>query len=160
VKKRNLPPVTSADAQVGWATILGLVDPGTPEWGRVRAEQVNILRSFAMVRLAFSIMAGCVVVATVGSTSSPWLLMGWFAAVMIVSGVLAWPHLRNQTGPRISATVGDLHRETLSLALAGVAWTALPIALGISGQDGQLLTVWTVATALMGPIRLECRLLH
>ncbi len=148
MRQRNANPKPEAEA--GWGIILGLTDPGTAEWSRVRAEQINMLRDFALVRLAFSVMAGCVVVATLGSSTSPVMLLGWFAAVILVSGGLALPHIGKKSSPKITATLADLHVETLSLSVAGIAWTALPFALGLSGGREQMVTVWTVATALMG----------
>lgn len=130
--------------------ILGLKNPGTPEWARVRAEQINIVRDLALVRLAISVMAGCIIVATLGQTASPLMLLGWFAAVVLISAALALPHLRNTNSPMITATPLDLHKETLSLIVAGGCWTALPLTLGIDGGRDQVLTVWSVATALMG----------
>jgi diguanylate cyclase (GGDEF)-like protein len=78
------------------------------------------------------------------------MLLGWFAAVVLISAALSLPHLRNRQGPLITATPLDLHKETLSLIVAGACWTALPLTLGIDGGRDQVLTVWSVATALMG----------
>ena len=132
---RQRQPNQKPETEAGWGTILGLTDPGTPEWGRVRAEQINMLRNFALVRLAFSVMAGCVVVATLGPSTSPIILLGWFAIVILVSGALAFPHIGNRSSPKFTATLSDLHVETLSLVVAGLAWTALPFALGFSDGD-------------------------
>ncbi len=137
------------DASIGWPTILGLSDPGTPEWERVRAEQINLLRESAMVRLAMSITAGCVIVATLGPTASPLKLLGWFAAVVVVSALLAFPQIGNRAHVKFTASRRDLHQETLSLMAAGICWTALPIWLGVDTGPEQMITVWTVATALM-----------
>ncbi len=138
------------DNNPGWMTILGLRDPGGEDWARVRATQINAIADISIVRLAISIMAGCLIVATLGKTTSPSLLFGWFALIVIVSGLLALPNLRKRNAPMVSATVFELHRESLSLMAAAVCWTALPIVLGINGGQEQVLTVWSVATALMG----------
>lgn len=140
----------SHDSEPGWLTILGLTDAGSPEWARVRAEQIAKIREYALVRLAISIVAGCIIVATLGPTASPAVLVGWFALVVIVSVGLAVPQLRASSAPGVAASRGDLHRESLSLVAAGLCWTALPIALGVNGGREAVLTVWTVATALMG----------
>ena len=59
----------------GWLTILGIKDPGGDDWSRVRGAQVNMIADLALVRLAVSILAGCVIVATLGKTAAPtWLL--------------------------------------------------------------------------------------
>ncbi|MFM2100018.1 MAG: hypothetical protein RLZZ366_1557 [Pseudomonadota bacterium] len=140
----------AADSSVDWLTILGLKGGKSDEWARVRAEQINIVRSFAMVRLALSIMAGCVLVATLGPTASPLVLLGWFGGVAILSAVLAIPHLSNRTSTSVTASRWELHKETISLMLAAIGWTALPLTLGIGGGRDQVITVWTVATAMMG----------
>ncbi len=134
----------------GWSTILGLKDPGGDDWARVRAAQVNMIGDLALARLAISIMAGSVIVATLGKTASTMLLLGWFGLVLLVSGMLAFPNLRQRHSSMATASMFELHRESLSLVAAGICWTALPLVLGISGQGEQVLTVWTVATALMG----------
>jgi hypothetical protein len=134
----------------GWPVILGLKDPGGGDWARVRGAQVNIIAQLALARLAVSVMAGSVIVATLGKTASTMLLMGWFSLVIVVSCVLAFPNFRQRHSTLASATMFELHRETLSLFAAGISWTALPLVLGISEGGQQLLTVWTVATALMG----------
>ena len=134
----------------GWLTILGLKDPGGDDWARVRGAQVNMIADLALIRLAVSILAGSVIVSTLGKTAVPMLLLGWFAAVLTVSGLLAFPNLRRRQSPMVTASMFELHRESLSLMAAAVCWTALPIVLGINGGQGQVLTVWTVATALMG----------
>ena len=140
----------SDPAEIGWLALLGIKDPGTDEWARVRAGQVNMVRDFALVRLAVSIMAGSVIVATLGPTSSPAVLLAWFAAVVIVSSMLAWPHISSKRSVAITATRLELHRETMSLVASGLCWTLLPLSVGIDGGREQVLTVWSVATAIMG----------
>jgi diguanylate cyclase (GGDEF)-like protein len=148
VRQKRNPAYTATS--LDWLVILGLKDPGTAEWERVRADQINNVRDLALVRLAISVMAGCIIVATLGSTASPFMLLGWFAGVVIISSLLSVPHLRNRQSPLITATPFELHKETLSLIVAGGCWTALPLTLGIDGGRDQVLTVWSVATALMG----------
>ena len=148
MKNRSDTPL-EGDAP-GWLTILGLKDPGGDDWARVRGAQVNMITDLALVRLIVSVLAGCVIVSTLASTTSKALLLGWFAAVAIVSGLLAVPNLRQRQSPMITASMFELHRESLSLMVAALCWTALPLLLGIRGGASQVLTVWTVATALMG----------
>ena len=141
---------STSDTSHDWLTLLGIKDPGTEEWARVRAEQVNLVQNFALVRLTVSIMAGCVVIASLGPTASPSALLAWFAGVVVVSCLLAWPHIGNSKSFAVTATRMELHRETLSLVAAALCWTVLPITLGIDGGRDQVLTVWSVATAMMG----------
>ena len=141
---------STSDTSHDWLTLLGIRDPGTEEWARVRAEQVNLVQNFALVRLAVSIMAGCVVIASLGPTAAPAALLAWFAGVVVVSFLLAWPHIGNSKSFAVTATRMELHRETLSLVAAALCWTALPMTLGIDGGRDQVLTVWSVATAMMG----------
>ncbi|MBL0116476.1 MAG: hypothetical protein IPP45_14380 [Sphingomonadales bacterium] len=66
------------------------------------------------------------------------VLLGWFAGVVVVSSLLAWPHIRSNRGYTVTATRLELHRETLSLVAAALCWTALPITLaGIDGKRDQ-----------------------
>ena len=48
---------SQSDISHDWLTLLGIKDPGTEEWARVRAEQINLVQNFALLRLAVSIMA-------------------------------------------------------------------------------------------------------
>jgi diguanylate cyclase (GGDEF)-like protein len=148
-KRSKLSPARDSS---DWLTILGLKDPGGDDWARVRGAQVNIVADLTVVRLAFSILAGSVIVATLGRSTSSMLLLGWFALVLIVSGLLAAPNLNKRQSPLITATMFELHRESLSLIAAAVCWTALPLFLGINGGREQVLTVWCIATALMGAV--------
>jgi diguanylate cyclase (GGDEF)-like protein len=97
-----------------------------------------------------SITAGCIIIATLGPTASPLKLIGWFLGVVILSAILAVPHLRKHNSVGATATRWELHKETFNLILAAVGWTALPLTLGIDGGREQVLTVWTVATSMMG----------
>ena len=120
MSKRN--KTTHSDTGHDWLTLLGIRDPGTEEWARVRAEQINLVQNFALLRLAVSIMAGCVIVATLGPTASPPVLLGWFVGVVVVSSLLAWPHIRSNRSYAVMATRMELHRETLSLVAAATVW--------------------------------------
>jgi diguanylate cyclase (GGDEF)-like protein len=147
VAKRS---ISQQDAGPGWSIILGLTEGDSPEWARVRAEQIAKIREYALVRLAISIVAGCVILATLSPLAAPGLVQGWFGLVVVVSVALAVPQMRSASAPGMSASRSDLHRETFSLIGAGLCWTVLPIAVGTFGGREAVLTVWTVATALMG----------
>ncbi len=139
-----------ADGTASWLTILALRGGNSDEWARVRAQQIGIVRNLGLIRLALSITAGCIIVTTLGPTASPIKLLAWFLGVAILSGILAVPHLRKNNSIGATATRWELHKETLNLMLAAVGWTALPLTLGIDGGREQVLTVWTVATSMMG----------
>ena len=96
-----------------WLDILGLKDSADPEWGEVRGAQISAVRQFALVRLFVSVIAASAVY--VSLSERPLVLSIWFAVLVLVSGGLALPQLRQREFPRLSATRGELHQETWGL---------------------------------------------
>jgi diguanylate cyclase (GGDEF)-like protein len=133
-----------------WRTILGLRESGDVDWGRVRAAQINVVRALALPRLITTVVAASAIVYTLYRVSSPTLVFSWFAGVVLVAAMVGLPQLRDRKVLIATATRSEFHRETLSLLVTAISWASLPVVFGRSGQAEQLLTVWSVSTALMG----------
>ncbi len=116
----------------------------------MRAAQINVVRALAIPRLIATIAAASVIVYSLYRVSSAPLLFAWFAGVVLVAAMVGFPQLRDRKVQIATATRAEFHRETLSLLVTALSWASLPVVFGRSGQAEQLLTVWSVSTALMG----------
>ncbi len=118
------------------------------DWGLVRGAQISEIRRFALLRLVFSIIAAGGVF--LGTTVAGSGLLIWFLVTVVASVGLAIPQLKNREFPRLSATQGELHRETLSLITLALVWAALPVWFGNPSHPLDVLIIWAVLTTLMG----------
>ena len=132
-----------------WLTILGLRDSGDAYWARVRASQINLIADRALIRLVFSVIAGGLVAAALGQTASAIIGWGWFAGIVLLSGILAFPQLREGRPNLVSASRSDLNSAAIGIIAAGAGWGALPVLLGLFGKPEQALVAWTCGTAIM-----------
>jgi diguanylate cyclase (GGDEF)-like protein/PAS domain S-box-containing protein len=146
---------SSSAVKPGWLTVLGISDPKEGDWDFVRAHQIAVVQKFAMVRLVISVLAACVMMVSLRSTMSGILLYGWFAAIVTLSGAIAYPRLRERNWNAPIATRTDLHKETAASALSALTWAAGPVLFSKGASPEQLISMWTVITALMAGITLS-----
>ena len=146
----SVEPKVAGTPAPGWLTILGLSADSGIEWERVRAAQITALWRAALVRLAFSAMAAGIVFDGLKTQVASPLLFGWFALVILISGALALPALRQRQIPRFAASRSEIHRENVGLFASGLAWAALPLVLGLHANAYQLLVIFAALTVLMG----------
>jgi diguanylate cyclase (GGDEF)-like protein len=133
-----------------WFDILGLKDSSDPEWGEVRGAQISAVRQFALARLFISVIAATAVF--VSLDERPLALTIWFAILILISGGLALPQLRQREFPRLSASRAELHQETWGLITLSMGWAILPVLIQYEASAYQVLVIWAVLTALMGGV--------
>lgn len=133
--------------------MLGLSGQPGAEWEAVRAAQLEVVRKFAVGRLVMSVLAAIVVMISLRSTMSGASLNLWFSGVLLLSGAIAYPKIkRSWTAPL--ATRKDLHLETAIGVASGIAWGSVPILFGHHAGAEQVISMWTVITALMAGMTL------
>lgn len=145
-KRKN---ISTPSNPTDWLTILGLRDPGTADWARVRATQINTLAKFSLIRCALSLVFGAMIWFAIGTKAPFWMMASWFGIVVLVSIALAAPRLRGGNVSHSSAARTDLNNASVGLIVAAVAWSALPIAMGLTGNAQHALIIWSVSTAIM-----------
>ncbi len=144
-RQKPTPPPSNGD----WLTILGLRDATGADWGRVRAFQINLMGELSLFRLALSVVVGGIAVAATRSDPSAGLVLGWYGMIIVLSVLLASPRLRGNKPTLVTASRADLNRASSGILVAALGWSALPLGLGIYGNAGPALIVWTVCTAMM-----------
>lgn len=143
-KTQSSTPIAS------WPTVLGLSGAEDIEWGQVRGAQISAVRRFALIRLFVGILAACGVYLTLKTESG--VLLYWFAVTVAAAGAVAMPQLRQREFPRLTASRGELHQETLGLFVQSLTWAALPAMIGTHVTPIEMLIIWAVITALMGAV--------
>ncbi len=149
MKNRPAPQATNANAP-SWLDILGLKESADLEWGEVRGAQISAIRQFALVRLFAAVLAASAIYCSLAHR--PLSVAIWFGALVLTSGALALPQLRQREFPRLSATRGELHTETWGLIALALAWAVLPILVDTTAKPYEVLVIWAVLTALMAGV--------
>jgi PAS domain-containing protein len=133
----------------GWSQILGLNDSGGPDWGRVRAAQLNAVRRLAPLRLAISALSVASICAALrGQAGSLWLA-AWALAVTAIAGHSFYRKLREGRWQISSATLKELHVETAWAMAMALSWAAAPLLLVPHGSTAGLMVVWAVCMVVM-----------
>ncbi len=140
---------SNAGATPGWISILGLADPRDADWSAVRAAQLAVVQRFAIVRLVISVLAACVILMSLRTTMAGTMLHAWFAVTVLMSGVIAYPKLRERQWAAPIVTKLELHKETFYSVLSALTWAAAPYIFGPKATPEQVITIWTVLTAVM-----------
>jgi diguanylate cyclase (GGDEF)-like protein/PAS domain S-box-containing protein len=149
VKNRPAPQAIDANAP-SWLEILGLKESTDLEWGEVRGAQISAIRQFALVRLFAAVLAASAIYFSLAHRTLSVAI--WFGALVLTSGALALPQLRQREFPRLSATRGELHTETWGLIALALAWAVLPVLVETAAQPYEVLVIWAVLTALMAGV--------
>ena len=132
-----------------WLTVLGLVEPKDADWGRVRAEQINVIQKLAPVRLITNLLGIACIVAVL-MKKVPMLHLGlWAVGLGMVATLSAFHKLRYRTWQYQTATLKELHRETLWSTAIGLGWAALPFYFGKFCGPAELMLIWAVVTTMM-----------
>ena len=126
-----------------------MVEPQDSDWGRVRAAQINVIQRLAPIRVVVNLLAiGSMVYLLRKHVPLP-LLAGWAAALALVVAFTASRNMRNRSWMYQTATLGELHRETLWSALVGLGWGAAALLFSKYSSPSQLMLIWSFSTALM-----------
>ena len=136
-------------AAPNWLTIMGITDPSDGDWAMVRGSQLAEVKRFAVARFVISALAAIAMFVSLRPTLGGPALIAWFAGSILVFGALALPHLRDRTWTSHMATRKDLHRETLSSVVSAACWAFVPLYFGKNAASTDLVTIWTVTTAIM-----------
>ena len=145
--------VTTASTTVSpvpdWRTVLGLVEPKDADWGRVRAEQINVIQKLAPVRLVTNLLGIACVVAVLLKKAPPIQLGGWALGLGLLAAFSAFHKLRHRTWQYQTATLRELHRETLLSTAIAIGWGILPLVFGKYCGPSELMLVWAAVTTMM-----------
>ncbi len=132
-----------------WRTVLGLVQPKDADWGRVRAVQINVIQRLAPVRLVTNLLGiGCIVAVLINSVPKM-QLFAWAAGHALLAAFSAFHKLRHRTWQYQTATLGELHRETLWSTAIALGWAVVPLMFGKYCDPSQLMLVWASSTTMM-----------
>jgi diguanylate cyclase (GGDEF)-like protein len=140
---------SSATPIPDWRTVLGLVEPKDADWGRVRAEQINVIQKLAPLRLIVNLIGIVGVVAVLFKKVPTWQLSAWAIGLAALAAVSAFHKLRNRTWQYQTATLSELHRETLWSSAIAVGWGAAPVLFGKYCGPAELMLVWAAVTTMM-----------
>jgi diguanylate cyclase (GGDEF)-like protein/PAS domain S-box-containing protein len=144
----NVTNTQTTNEAPSWAVILGLSDAKSGEWELVRAAQLAVVKKFTLIRLVMSLAATATVGYVMRGMADRTMLYAWIAATALLSIGIAYPKLRTSWQAPL-ATRADLHKETISSALMGACWAICPTLLGGAANPEQLISMWTVAAAMM-----------
>ena len=143
-------PKNAAETTVpDWRTVLGLIEPKEADWGRVRAAQINIIQRLAPLRLATNLAAVAGIASVLFGKMPTLHLIAWALVACGVSALSTYQKLRNRNWQYQTATLQELHRETLWSTAMGLVWAAAPLLFGRYCGPAELMLLWATSTALM-----------
>jgi diguanylate cyclase (GGDEF)-like protein len=132
-----------------WPTTLGLSRRNDADWGRVRAAQINMIQRLTPLRAALNLFGvGLFVYALMGKAPMVYL-WGWAATLIALVGWTTYTKMRNGGWIYQTATMNELHRESVVAALTGLCWGAAPLLFGKYCAMPDLLLVWAICISLM-----------
>ncbi len=149
--KKRSTKITSRNAN--WWAVLGLSNQDSGEWEAVRAAQLDVVQKFSVVRLVMMILAAIVLMFSFHGVIAGMRLNIWFATVLLASAAFAWPKIRQRWAAPL-ATQRDLHNETGVGIANGLLWAAVPVLFGTRARPDEIISMWTVITALMAGMTL------
>jgi diguanylate cyclase (GGDEF)-like protein len=146
---RPTPNNAAERAVPDWRTVLGLIEPKEADWGRVRAAQINIIQRLSPLRLGVNLVAIASVVIILLGKMPTVDLVSWAVAMGAIAALSAYQKLRNRTWQYQTATLTELHRETLWSTSVGLGWAAAPLLFGRYCGPAELMLLWAASTSLM-----------
>ena len=134
---------------IGWLTILGLSDSAARNLGAVRAAQLSVLHRTALFRFAANMFAALLLIIAFREQIAAQTLYGWLALTIATTGFNAHDRISARHWADRSATLVNLHRETIGSLLTGLVW-CIPIILFAPHADTSgLLALWAISAFLM-----------
>ncbi len=134
---------------IDWPTVLGLKEPKSLDWSRVRGAQLNVVHRLAPARLVISLATILSVVTAMFDRAPLLFVVGWGAGASVLLALSSYSKLRNRGFTVQTATRSEVQQETLWSAAMGVAWAAAVLLFAPHASPPQLLALWAVMTALM-----------
>jgi len=132
-----------------WRIVLGLTEPKDADWGLVRAAQINVIQKLAPLRLAVNLLSIGGIVTILWGRAPTWWLAAWALALGSAASFSAFQKLRNRSWQYQTATLTELHRETLWSTAVAVGWAAAPLLFARYCGPGELMLIWGSSVALM-----------
>jgi len=139
----------SMNLVIDWPTVLGLKEPKSLDWSRVRGAQLNVVHRLAPARLVISLATILSVVTAMFDRAPLLFVVGWGAGASVLLALSSYSKLRNRGFTVQTATRSEVQQETLWSAAMGVAWAAAVLLFAPHASPPQLLALWAVMTALM-----------
>jgi diguanylate cyclase (GGDEF)-like protein len=149
VTKIRPPLPESANLVIDWPTVLGLKEPKSLDWSRLRGAQLNVVHKLAPARLVISLATILSVVTAMFDRAPLLFVVGWGAGSSVLLALSSYSKLRNRGFTVQTATRSEVQQETLWSAVMGVAWAAAVLLFAPHASPPQLLALWAVMTALM-----------
>jgi diguanylate cyclase (GGDEF)-like protein len=132
-----------------WRTTLGLAQPKDADWGRVRAAQINVIQRLAPLRLAMNILSIGAIAMVMVPRVPAMILWPWAAILTIAVTLSAYNKIRNRGWLYQTATLPELHRETVWATIIGLCWGSAPLLFGQYCGTAELLLLWVACVAIM-----------
>ena len=132
-----------------WRTVLGLAEPKSVDWGSVRAAQINVIQKLAPMRLVVNLLGVAGVVFVLMDRVPRIMLGGWAVLLAAVAALSAYHNLRDGTWRYQTATLRELHRETLWSTAIATAWGIVPLLFGSYCGPAELMLIWAGVTMMM-----------
>ena len=129
--------------------MLGLAEPKDADWGRVRAEQINVIQRLAPLRLIVNLLVITGVTMALHQRVPLLLLGSWAVGLALLSASCSFHKLRNRTWHQQTATLSELHRETLWSTAIAIGWSIAPLVFGKYCGPAELMLVWAAVTTMM-----------
>ncbi len=148
-KKTTPVPASRTIVPLDWLIVLGLKEPASLDWSRVRGAQLNVVHRLAPVRVVVSLMGIATVVLAMTGHVQVLRLYGWALGCGTLVALAAYPKLSHRGFVVLTATRSELLGETLWSSLMGIAWGTAFVLFAPGSGPSQLLLLWALMTALM-----------
>jgi diguanylate cyclase (GGDEF)-like protein len=139
----------SGSVAPNWRVVLGLMDPKDVDWGRVRAAQINVIRRLSLVRLLVGLLGTLGVVVSLRGHAPSAPLYVWGGISALITLFLGSGKFSERGWQRQTATQSELHKETLTSTVVGIAWGAAPLLFARYCSPSELLMIWAASTTMM-----------
>jgi len=129
--------------------IIGLSKPGQGDWARLRALQYSQLHRVTLTRAICQVLAAIITIGTFHAIVPGWLLTTW----LIATGAALVNSVRIDRSlaliDRRSMSVREYRRQSIGIALCGIAWAAALLLFVPYGSTTQRFELWTLVAMLI-----------
>ncbi len=143
---QNLPNST---ARLSARDVLGLSDPTSAGWGRLRGMQYPRLAHGTRLRLAGQAVAAALVGLTTHSVGGFVLLGGWAVLLAISLFFCARVHSAVADSDRRKLSSAEFRKHQLAASMASAVWCLPLLVFGYLGEPTPLLEVWVIVSVLV-----------
>ena len=132
-----------------WLAVLGLGEPKDADWGRVRAEQINVIQRLAPLRLLVNLLGIGALTAVLFNHVPHLHLITWAGGLGALAALSTYRKLGHRTWRHQTATLGELHHETAWSTTIALGWGIAPMLFGKYCGAPELMLLWVVITSMM-----------